>query len=53
MTRYLLLILCVISAFFSNAQQQILFDQYFINDVIYNPAISGSKTYNPLVVQTR
>lgn len=53
MTRYLLLILCVISAFFSNAQQQILFDQYFINDVIYNPAISGSKTYNPLVIQTR
>ena len=35
------------------AQQEPLFTQYYINDMVINPAISGSKTYNPLTIQTR
>tara|TARA_B100001142_G_C14328393_1_gene653123 strand:+ start:685 stop:1608 length:924 start_codon:yes stop_codon:yes gene_type:complete len=35
------------------AQQEPLFTQYYVNDMVINPAISGSKTYNPLVIQTR
>ena len=49
----------LISLFFSflffsaTSQQAIMFGQYFVNDVIYNPAISGSKEYNQLTIQTR
>ena len=32
---------------------QPLFTQYYLNDMAINPAISGSKTYNPLIIQTR
>ena len=35
------------------AQQEPLFTQYYINDMYINPAISGSKSYNPLTIQTR
>ena len=35
------------------AQQEPLFTQYYVNDMIINPAVSGSKTYNPLTIQTR
>jgi len=35
------------------AQQEPLFTQYYINDMVINPAVSGSKTYNPLIIQTR
>lgn len=35
------------------AQQEPTFTQYFVNDMAYNPAIAGSKTYNSLVLQTR
>jgi len=35
------------------AQQEPFFTQYFINDMAINPAVSGSKTYNPLTIQTR
>ncbi len=46
----------IIGIFFSFsvfAQQAPLFTQYYVNDMVINPAISGSKTYNPLVFQTR
>ena len=33
--------------------QEPLFTQYYVNDMILNPAISGSKTYNPVTIQTR
>jgi len=36
-----------------HAQQQTTYSQFYINDIIYNPAVSGSKAYNPLVIQTR
>ena len=36
-----------------NAQQSIMFSQYYNNKVIYNPAVSGSELYNPLILQTR
>ena len=39
--------------FSATSQQAIMFGQYFVNDVIYNPAISGSKEYNQLTIQTR
>ena len=35
------------------AQQDPLFTQYYANDLVINPAVSGSKTYNPLTIQTR
>ena len=35
------------------AQQAPLFTQYYVNDMAINPAISGSKSYNPLTIQTR
>ena len=39
--------------FSATSQQAIMFGQYFVNDVIYNPAISGSKEYNQLTIQSR
>ena len=47
---YILSMFLGISVF---AQQQPLFTQYYVNDMAINPAISGSKTYNPLTIQTR
>ena len=35
------------------AQQEPLLTQYYVNDMVINPAVSGSKTYNPLIIQTR
>ena len=35
------------------AQQQPVFTQYYVNDLIINHAVSGSKSYNPLIIQTR
>lgn len=35
------------------AQQEPLFTQYYLNDMVINPAISGSKGYNPFTIQTR
>ena len=37
----------------SFAQQEPLFTQYYVNDMFINPAVSGSKAYNPLTIQTR
>ena len=41
-----------ISLFFSvlivKSQQAVMFSQYYTNNMIYNPAISGSLDYNPL-----
>jgi len=31
----------------------VMWSQYFINDLIYNPAVSGSKDYNQFTIQTR
>ena len=49
-------ILIIIVALFNInlfAQQEPLFSQYYTADMIINPAVSGSKTYNPLIIQTR
>ena len=37
-----------------NAQQEPLFSQYYVSDMMLNPAISGSKTFNYLnnILQT-
>ena len=34
----------------ASAQQEPLFTQYYVNDMAVNPAISGSKLYNPLTI---
>ena len=47
---FILSILFSVSVF---AQQEPLFTQYYVNDMAINPAISGSKTYNPFTIQTR
>lgn len=49
-------ILLIFSTFFvinAFAQQEPLFTQYYVNDMSLNPAISGSKAYNPITFQTR
>ena len=51
--RKILLILSVLFSTNSFAQQEPLFTLYYVNDMAINPAISGSKTYNPLTIQTR
>ena len=47
---FIIVTLFVVNAF---AQQEPLFTQYYVNDMAINPAISGSKLYNPLTIQTR
>ena len=51
--RKILLIFSILFSINSFAQQEPLFTQYYVNDMAINPAISGSKTYNPLTIQTR
>ena len=38
---------------FMLAQQIPIFSQYFMNEIAYNPAVAGSKSYNPFVIITR
>jgi type IX secretion system PorP/SprF family membrane protein len=49
----LILIFIVLLSFSALAQQEPIFTQYYSNDMALNPAISGSKTYNPITIQTR
>ena len=51
--RKIILIFSVLSTLAASAQQQTTFTQYYSNDLLINPAISGSKNYNPLTFQTR
>lgn len=48
---YILLFLTIFS--FVNAQENPIFSQYFVNELAYNPAVAGSKSYNPFVIITR
>ena len=49
----IIIIVCVLISIAAKAQQEPLFTQYYVNDMILNPAISGSKTYNSFIIQTR
>ena len=51
--REIILILSLLLSVSVFAQQEPLFTQYYNNDMAINPAVSGSKTYNPLSIQTR
>jgi type IX secretion system PorP/SprF family membrane protein len=51
--RGIILIISVLISITTYAQQAPLFTQYYVNDMALNPAISGSKTYNPITLQTR
>ena len=53
MTRIILVIVSIFLSVSAFAQQEPLFTQYYVNDMVINPAISGSKTYSPLTIQTR
>ena len=53
MMRNLLFIITMFLAINVFAQQEPFFTQYYINEMVINPAVSGSKTYNPLTIQTR
>jgi len=53
MMKKLFFIISVFLGFNVLGQQEPLFTQYFVNDMVVNPAVSGSKTYNPLIIQTR
>lgn len=50
---YILVFLTSLTLLEAKAQQEVMFSQYFVNDMIYNPAISGSKTYNQFTIQSR
>ena len=39
-------ILCIFLSISAFSQQEPLFSQYYVNDMVINPAVSGSKIYN-------
>ena len=49
----ILIIISVLYSAITFGQQEPLFTQYYANDMAINPAVYGSKTYNPLTIQTR
>lgn len=51
--RRAIIIFYILISVVAKAQQEPLFSQYYVNDMILNPAISGSKTYNSFVIQAR
>ena len=44
--------LCAVTVF-AQTERSSFMSQYYLCDMQINPAISGSKTYNPLVFNTR
>ncbi len=48
-----ILFIFVCITFVVRSQQAVMFSQYFTNNVIYNPAISGSNDYSAFTLQTR
>ena len=53
MKKVLIISILFFSFLSSKSQQAVMWSQYFTNDVIYNPAISGSKDYNQFTIQSR
>ena len=53
MKRYLLIFSILFSTGKVFSQQSPIFNNHFESPDINNPAFSGSKTYNPLVIQVR
>ena len=53
MKKFLLVIFLCSSINLLMSQQQTNYTQFFSNEIHFNPAVTGSKTYNPLVFQTR
>ena len=53
MKKVLVIHIFIFSFLMSHSQQSVMWSQYFTNDLIYNPAISGSKDYNQFTMQTR
>ncbi len=51
--RKVVVIFMICSSFLTQAQQEPLFTQYYVNDIIINPAISGSKQYSSIVLQSQ
>ena len=53
MIKIILFLICVLIEIGAIAQQKPSFSQYYVNDMLVNPAVSGSKNFNPLTFQTR
>ena len=53
MKKLLFILLFVGLTSFLFAQQSPVYSQYFVNELAYNPAVAGSKPYNPFVIITR
>jgi type IX secretion system PorP/SprF family membrane protein len=49
----LLLVVLISIGFRSYAQQAELFSQYMYNNLVYNPAIAGTKLYTPVMLDVR
>ena len=48
-----IILYCILICVVAKGQQEPLFTQYYIGDMTINPAVSGSKSYNSLVILTR
>ena len=53
MKKVLIISILIFSFLSSKSQQAVMWSQYFTNDIIYNPAISGSKDDNQFTIQSR
>ena len=53
MRKVIIIVLFIFSVMIVKSQQAVMFSQFYTNNVIYNPAISGSLDYSALTFQSR
>ena len=53
MRKGIIISLFIFSVLIVKAQQAVMFSQYYTNNMIYNPAISGSLDYSAFTFQSR
>ena len=53
MRKVITIVFFLFSVMIVKSQQAVMFSQYYTNNVIYNPAISGSLDYSAFTFQSR
>ena len=53
MRKVIIIVLFIFSVMIVKSQQAVMFSQFYTNNVIYNPAISGSLDYSAFTFQSR
>ena len=53
MRKVIIIVLFIFSVMIVKSQQAVMFSQYYTNNVIYNPLISGSLDYSAFTFQSR